>query len=272
MPRVACVMPCHSYPKYTRAAIASVRQQQVQFDWLIPVVDGPPPEIEAQYRQMFEQEQMDAVFLEENRGVAHARNLAIDTARDLGADWFVNLDEDDVLNPRFLERSLQAAESAPWVGVWYTDWSLFQGEQGYRRTPPYDPGRLRDGPFILSTALISIEVWNRVKDKNGAGYDEGLEQQGLRWEDYLFYLEASMLKPPVPMARIQYSALVHVRRHGESGTSRANRTINEWRAYAGEKLERLYGERPWTSPATSNIYFRRPGKAASTSSPATGST
>ena len=89
------------------------------------------------------------------------------------------------------------------------------------------------------------KVWEAVRKANGTGFDEELVKQGMRWEDYLFWLEAAALG--FKFAPVGTGGLVRVRRHGGSGSEIANSTIPQWRAYVGEKMQRLYGVEMWPS-------------------------
>jgi glycosyltransferase involved in cell wall biosynthesis len=173
----------------------------------------------------------------EEGNVSAARNKGFSYVPDelpFTPDFVVPLDEDDVLHPEYLERMKRAAEQMPGWGVFYPDWAKMGG--GYVSTPEYSFGELKEHPFIVSCSFISIDVWRQVAKFNGTGYDETLVRQGLRWEDYLFYLTAGALG--VRMARVAPGALVKVRPGGEGGEI-ANSTLTAWYDYANHALEPL---------------------------------
>jgi hypothetical protein len=126
--------------------------------------------------------------------------------------------------------------------VHYCDWNEFGHTLAHHRVDEYTWERLVAAPYIISTSMIHVDVWKAVRDANGTGFDEELSHVGLRWEDYLFYLEAGALG--YKFTRVG-KGLVRVRRHGPSGTDIANATIPQWRAYAKDKLKRLYGVDVW---------------------------
>lgn len=228
---VAVVIPCHSYPEYLPDAVHSVCGQTVDIGDPVIVLDYPKEQ------QKYEEFGHEHWFCK-NRGVSAARNVGFPIARLRGCDWVIPLDEDDKLLPNAVEKFLLAAELCPDVGIWYSDWFEF-GDLGLIPTrpdhcpPEYSFENLLKGPYIPATAMIRIDVWERVREKNGQGYDESLHGLGLRWEDYLFYLEAGLLG--VKMARVG-ATLFAVRKHGVSGSTLANATIPQWREYASRKL------------------------------------
>lgn len=229
---IAVVIPCHSYPEYLPDAVRSVYAQTV--DVGDPVVLLDHPKEPAKYKDI----NPELVTSCHKCGVSAARNLGFVFAEVKERGWVIPLDEDDKLLPNAIEKFLLAAELCPDVGIWYSDWFEF-GDLGLIPTrpdhcpPEYSFENLLKGPYIPATAMIRVDVWEQVREKNGQGYDESLHGLGLRWEDYLFYLEAGLLG--VKMARVG-ATLFAVRKHGVSGSTLANATIPQWREYASRKL------------------------------------
>jgi len=242
---IAVVIPCHSHFKFLSAAIRALDEQTRLADIVIPVIDLPKDD--EQYGNYMKlvcgwgvstDNHVHPVKTKGNQGVSLARNLGFQTALDLGYDWVVPFDEDDLLRDNFIESLKEAVEWCPEVDVFYTDWSEFGDRLGFHRTPEYSFNELAQHPFIPVTSGIRVATWEKVRAKTGTGFDENLMRNGLRWEDYLFFLEAGLLG--TRMARFGAGALLQVRRHGESGTDVANATIPEWRKYAGGKLKEHY--------------------------------
>ena len=153
----------------------------------------------------------------------------------LGCDWVIPLDEDDLLHPSYIERMQQAHRVLPDRGILYPDYTWFGSRVGYGTHREYNLKSLVQGPYIISTSLISVEAWEEVRQYNGMGFDEALVRRGLRWEDYLFFLTAGGLG--IKMSRVG-QALVRVRAGGE-GSVIANGTIPEWTEYANQALDAL---------------------------------
>ena len=238
--KVAVVIPCHSHPAFFQEALCSVEAQTVPPDHTICVLDAPR-EMRVYTNSLADKHFTHVHRFKNNRGVSAARNAGFHIADEAGADWVICLDEDDLLYKYAIERYLQAHSFCPDVDVWYPDWVEFGEDppiRRYVRVPEYSPEELARRPFIVCSAMIRLNVWKAVRERNGEGYDTELTSRGLRWEDYMLTLEIANLG--FKMARVGH-ALLSVRRHGPSGTTIANQTIEEWKEYAEAKLERLYG-------------------------------
>lgn len=242
MPSIGVVIPCHSYPDLLPSALASLYVQTLQPSGIGCIIDLGAGGGYHQYTKQLDHAPEGVWYCgitgSTPSSVSNARNVGFEEFRRLGYEWVIPLDEDDALRPRYIERMMEAAVLCPHIDIWYTDWVEFGLVQRHHRCPEYSYETLLKQPFIVSCAMIRTSVWEAVKAKNGTGYDVELTDLGLRWEDYLFYLEAGALG--FQMARVGLP-LVRVRRHGVSGTTVANQTIPQWLEYAQEKLDRLYG-------------------------------
>ena len=253
--KVGVILPCHSYKQWLPEALDSVATQTAMPYWVAMVQDGAEGIFEydniwlqykgrnvfGEFRHLFTRDKQPADSVQADRlrglGVCTARNKGFEVSLERGLEWIIPLDEDDVLHPRFVEYTLRSAALLPEHHIHYTDWTIFGDSCGYTKTPEYSRERLFAAPFIPATSLIHRSVWERVKEANGTGYDPELDRLGLKWEDYLFYMEAACLG--IKMARVGIG-LLRVRRHGESRTTDADKTIAGWREYAAAKLKRLY--------------------------------
>ena len=240
MSKVGVLLNCHEYVEYTRAALDSAMDQQYPPDAIYAVVDAPSKENWKKYESILQG--IEHYTTPENVGISGARNIGFQELIDRGMDFIIPLDEDDILHKQAVRRAKQAIEIQPDVSVHYWDWVMFDEEDNkykYIRVPEWKEETMFERPFIISCSAISGQMWRDVKRSNGTGYDVELMRQGLRWEDYLFYLEGTLLG--CKMARIGICSFTRVRRHGVSGTTVADATRPQWYEYARRKLETLYG-------------------------------
>jgi hypothetical protein len=201
---------------------------------IIAVLDHVPLEMyEAPMKQFL---QVDWIQSDNGPGVSGARNAGFTRAIEAGVEMVIPCDEDDWLDSAYAKRVNRARELDPTVQIWYPDFIRVGEGFNYVRTPDYTPEELFKRPFIISTAAINVGAWEAVRHANGTGYDERLNELGLRWEDYLFYLECACLG--IRIGRIGL-ALVKVW-EGGTGSVIANRTIPQWRVYIRQKLTSLY--------------------------------
>lgn len=230
---ITVIIPAKVHGHCINEAIQSALDQVVPVDRIIVALDGPTrDDFETYYASL--PDSVEWTLFDESHGVAAARNWLFRAARH---GWVIPLDEDDILHPTYVARMLQAVGVCPDVKIFYPDWIEFgpQVKQPYRKTPEFSLEQLQQGPFIISSSFIHHSAWKAVRDANGTGYDQGLEKCGLRWEDYLFYLEAAHIG--IDMARVGFG-LVRVRKHPNTGTEIANATIEQWHKYATRKLMR----------------------------------
>lgn len=252
--KAAVVMPCHAYPQHREEAIRSICQQVAQPDLVVCVFNGISyPEYLIQQERALDVFRMHGTkfpvrmeYIDEGN-VSAARNHGFEMAIGYDCDWVIPLDEDDLLHREYIWRMERAQKALRWCGVLYPDWVRFGGWRGYVRVTEYAYAYLLDGPFIISTSCIATWTWDRVRRCNGMGYDENLCRHGLRWEDYLFYLQAGGLG--VEMARVGLG-LVRVRGRGQ-GSQIANATQQTWWQYAQHQLSRLGIELAWQPPEPS---------------------
>jgi glycosyltransferase involved in cell wall biosynthesis len=234
------VVTCHQWIELAPAALQSVADQTRAFDGVLMVVD--PGEHDQEYANLLQTHPVQFYKLPEHQGVAAARNAGFAWAVERGFEWVSFLDEDDLYWPTYLEEMHKAVSLCPRVKLFYPDWAEF-ADPGYLRrfhvTPEHNRDLLLKTPYIVSASTIHTDVWLKVKEINGTGYDPGLEAQGLRWEDYLFYIEAAL-------CGFQFSrvglGLLRVRTHPGQGGEIANRTIPQWTEYVQQKVKSLYGK------------------------------
>ena len=241
MTKVGVLITGHRYVDCIGEAFVSISMQASKPDTTIVVLDRPRPRHLEAYRCLTESYGHETIIAQPalvSSGISFSRNVGFDHLIEQGMDFVIPLDEDDIMDPDCIKRTRQAIDLCPDLSVHYWDWVEFGEKVSYTRCPEWSEKELFAHPFIISSAAISVKMWLDVKGVNGQGYDCTLTEQGLRWEDYLFYLEGAVLGHK--MGRIGVGALTKVRRHGQTGTDIANRTIDQWRAYASKKFEDLY--------------------------------
>jgi len=232
------VINCHQWIHFVGAALQSVANQTHTADGVLVVLD--PGDHDTEYLDLMAEWPVHFMAMPEHRGIAAGRNAGFDWAVAHDFDWVSFLDEDDLYWPTYMEEMHKATVLCPWVKLFYPDWAEFAQDSPLRRfhsTPEFDRNLLLKTPYIVSASTIHTAVWLAVKEKNGIGYDTELERQGLRWEDYLFYIEAALLG--FQFCRVGLG-LLKVRQHKGQGSEIANQTTEQWTKYVKEKLERLY--------------------------------
>lgn len=114
-PLVACIVLNSNRREDTLACLASI--EACAYPNLRVIVldcqstDGSPAAVRARFPDA------ELIALTENRGYAGNNNIGIRRAMELGADWVCVLNEDVVLDPRFIEAMVEVGATDPRIGV-----------------------------------------------------------------------------------------------------------------------------------------------------------
>ena len=174
LPTVSVIIPAYNAERWLAEAIDSVLAQTYPPLEILVGDDGSTDrtaEIAAGYG--------DAIRLlrQPNRGPNSIRNAFLPSAR---GEWFFNLDSDDKLPPDFLEKiaTQAAALTDPSIAYLYPDFQHFGDDDAFFRSEEFSMERLKQGPYIVMSALIRTAVGRRF------GYNPALPC----WMDYDFYV------------------------------------------------------------------------------------
>jgi glycosyltransferase involved in cell wall biosynthesis len=120
-PRVSIIIPCYNTAKYVRDTLDSVIAQTFVSWEAIVVNDGSPdtPDLEKVLEPF--QERINYI-VQENRGLAGARNTALKTAR---GEYVALLDSDDYWHPDYLKSLVTALDADPALDVIFPDARIF---------------------------------------------------------------------------------------------------------------------------------------------------
>jgi glycosyltransferase involved in cell wall biosynthesis len=209
-PAVAVVVPCFNQGRFLPEALASVRVQSHPAVTCLVVDDGSTDSDTLGVLHELEHEGL-TVLRQSNQGLAAARNAGVRASR---AEFFVPLDADDRLHPRFIEALLPPLLADRSLGFAYCHVRYFGAESRTWKCRPYDPERLVFQNLGAATALVRREAFESV---GGYGTDmtEGYED----WDFWLALLNAGWRGALVPRPLFFY------RRHagGDSMLDRLKR-------------------------------------------------
>ena len=176
VPRVSVIIPCYNYGRFLDEAVDSVLAQSLQDFEIIIVNDGSnDPET---VRKLAGYERPKTLLINsENRGLAAARNLGIESAR---GNFILPLDADDKIGPRYLELACARMEGDSQLGIVYCQAEYFGKISGKFDLPPYSFPEILITPMIFCSGLFRREDWSAV-----GGYSSEFPYG---WEDYDFWL------------------------------------------------------------------------------------
>ncbi len=228
-PAVTVVIPCYNYGRHLAEAIESALAQTHGAIEVIVVDDGSTDETATVAARFAPQVHC---IRQVHGGASAARNTGLAVAR---GDYVLFLDADDVLEPDYVERTLQVftASGDERLAFVYTTMRLFGRESGVTVAPEFDLDELLVGNYVHATALLRTDAARQ------AGYDTRLRQ----WEDWDFYLA---LCERGWTGRLVDAPLLRYRKHGDR-----NSLIDQLRV---RQQRRIYATLAWKHRA---LYRRR---------------
>jgi len=201
-PHVSVVMPVFDAGRHLAQALDSVAAQTYPDFELVIVDDGST---ETRTRTLLDAAARRpgvTVHRTENRGPAHARNLAVERAR---ADLILPLDADDYLDARFLEKTVPLLDADARLGVVYTWVGLVGEHHGVWRTGDFTLQALLTRCTIHVASLYRRKLW-----ADAGGYDPRFVESCEDWDLWLGAVERGWRGQCVP------EVLVYYRRGGTS--------------------------------------------------------
>jgi glycosyltransferase involved in cell wall biosynthesis len=160
-PLVTIVIPNFDLGPYVAQAIESALAQTHAPVEVIVVDDGSRDDSLARIRATpgFQAGRVELVA-QANGGVARARNAGAARAR---GDYLVFLDADDLLEPTYVARCLEALQAAPAsVAYAYTQMRYFGAAEGIYRSKRFGRWKLIRGNFVNASALVRRQAFEAV--------------------------------------------------------------------------------------------------------------
>jgi hypothetical protein len=151
MPLVTVIMPAYNVAPYLREAVESVVAQTYPRWELVIVDDGSTDETPDIARECLRLDERIRLIRQENRGLAGARNTALQAGR---GDFFALLDSDDTWDPGFLASQMAVFVNHPETGL-VSGSARFLG--GPRNGHPARP-RIAGFPVLSLEQMIADEA------------------------------------------------------------------------------------------------------------------
>ncbi len=198
-PLISVVIPCYNVAKYIKGCLDSVLAQTFKSFEVICVIDGSPDNT-AELISEYDDERI-RVIIQDNRGLAGARNTGINASRGI---YVALLDADDLWLPTKLEEHFKHLQLNPKVGISYSA-SEFIDEDGTRmgigqfpktkNITPKDvfcrnPIGNGSAPVLRKSLLNQVARIRKTKHTSRYEYfDEDMRQS----EDVEFWLRAALV-------------------------------------------------------------------------------
>lgn len=175
---VSVVIPCFNHGLYLWDAIKSVEQSGFEHYEIIIVDDGSTDELTRKVA-LEVKEAGYHIILQENKGVAASRNVAITLTK---GKYIIPLDADNrLLKPYFFE-GVKILDQNPEVGVVYGDALIIGEKSGDWKNHPLQLQEILFENYIDTCTIIRKSMWEDV-----GGYDSKAPVPTR--QDYIFWLD-----------------------------------------------------------------------------------
>jgi glycosyltransferase involved in cell wall biosynthesis len=240
-PLVSIVIANHNYGRFVSEAIESALGQRYRPIEVVVVDDGSSDDS----REVVAHHSVRLVA-QEKQGVCRARNRG---ARECKGELIMFLDADDVLEPDYVERCLDALDGAgARVAYAYTQMRLFGDENWVFEAIPFHRNTLLERNYIHASALIRRAAFDEVGGFN-ARFALGHEDHEL-WVRMVHYGYTGVYVP---------APLLRYRRHGRTRDRVAKERLEEitWRLHL--TYPRFYWREYVRHPLSAARWYRRLG-------------
>jgi ABC-type polysaccharide/polyol phosphate transport system ATPase subunit/glycosyltransferase involved in cell wall biosynthesis len=195
-PKVSVVVPCYNLGRYLDEAVQSVLDQTLQ-DFEIIIVNDGSTDSETNRLLADYDRPKTRVFTTENRGVAAARNLAIEHA---AGEYICALDADDRLERTYFERAVRILEGDPGI-AFVSSWiRAFGAEEWVWKQDRCDLIKLLAECTINGSALVRRSAVLAV-----GGYDSHMGAQGDEdWDLWISLVERGYRGAIIPEVLFHY--------------------------------------------------------------------
>jgi GT2 family glycosyltransferase len=194
-PSTSFIVTCHNLGAYLDETLASLSAQTVQDFEVVVVNDGSTDGATCRLLADLVRPRTRVVHIERG-GLPGARNVGVGHS---GGRYLCMVDADDVLEPTYLERSLQALESRADV-AFASHWLRTFGDEQWDWTPQ-DCGfpALLHANTINGAALVRRSVFEAV-----GGFDESMTDGCEDWEFWIRVVEAGYQGVIIPEFLFRY--------------------------------------------------------------------
>jgi glycosyltransferase involved in cell wall biosynthesis len=194
-PKVSIIIPCFNLGEFLEEAVDSVFAQSCQDFEIVIVNDGSTDAATNRLLARFRRPRT-TVLHSENRGLAAARNLAIEHAR---GRYLCALDADDKLHPSFLEKTTAILDGDPSIAFVSTWLEIFGTESWVWKQDRLDLPKLLSECVVLTAAPVRREAVLAV-----GGYDARLFSGHEDWDFWIGVIEQGMRGVIIPEILFYY--------------------------------------------------------------------
>lgn len=164
---VALIITTHNRSEYLEQSVRSAKAQTYPHVEIVVSDDGSTsPDLLVLLRRL-EDEGIE-VLRHAPGGIGASLNAAVQA---VNTTYIMRLDDDDLIDPAYIEEAVRAAESDPSIGLVYCRATMFGALEGRWELPDVDIGTLLFDNLVFASALVRRADWLEV-----GGYDETMRE------------------------------------------------------------------------------------------------
>lgn len=178
-PLVSVIVPAYNAEAFIHQTLVSILAQTYQNIEVIVVDDGSRDRTNRIVKSVAKNDDRIVLLRQSNKGVAAARNLAIEKS---SGEFIAPIDADDVWHPEKVEKQVRCmVQAGPEVGLTYTWWIRIDAEGFPIHTSPnwHVEGTVFESLLALNfIGNASVPLMRRACIESLGGYDTQLKQSG----------------------------------------------------------------------------------------------
>ena len=165
--KISIIIPCYNQGKYIEDTVESVLNQTYKNIEIIVINDNSTDNSLDYINKIIKNnDKIKFINLEQNGGVSHARNVAIENST---GEYILPLDADDKIDATYIEKAERILSANSNIGIVYPRVEYFGAKNGEMETDNFN-----NESFLFQNCIISSALFMR-KDWELAGkYDEKL--------------------------------------------------------------------------------------------------
>ena len=176
-PIISVIIPCYNQGKYLSEAVSSVLASTLTNWECVIVNDGSTDDTESVGLSLASKDSRIHYFYEDNAGLPHARNYAIQQAK---GKYILPLDSDDKIALTYLEKAVNYLENHPDVSLYYCNIQYFGASKGSHNVHYRGYQRQLIDNSVIGPSIYRRQDWQRV-----GGYDETFRFGAEDWEFWI---------------------------------------------------------------------------------------
>lgn len=177
---VSIIIPCYNHGQFLDETISSVYSNTYKDVEIIIVNDGSTDPETITVLDKISGPNLKVIH-QQNSGLSAARNTGVSHAR---GEYILPLDADDIIEPTFLQKTVEVLEANPNVGFVYTHVKFFGAADGVWKTPEFDPNLL-----LISNLCVATSLYRHIAFDQIDGYKTDMIYGFEDWDFWIYMVE-----------------------------------------------------------------------------------